>query len=128
MRDVVLYAPEDQHYLEQLFVHLRDMQAVQSGAALDTLRGIALRRVLLLMSIDLLYRLECEADYSLLYQQLKLFEREGMVTVVPLRSCHWEESFEHCAVLPSGGPTIATLCPAAQEVAYQEIAAALALF
>jgi len=123
MKDFVLYAPEDRHYLEQLVSHLPGVQAVEIGTALAMLTTMPVHRVLLLMSIDLLHRLVCEAKYRALYRRLKLFGYEGMVLIVYLRACHWQDSFGHCAVFPP--EAITTLPEAVHAAIYQEIAAVL---
>ena len=46
MRDIVLYAPEDRHYLEQFVSHLQGVQVVEIGAALAALTTMAVHRVL----------------------------------------------------------------------------------
>jgi hypothetical protein len=126
MKDVVLYAPEDWQDLQQFVTHLRDVQAVQiESLALATLTATPVHRVLLLMSIDLLHRLVCEAGYRALYRRLKLFEREGMIIVVYLRACHWQDSFKRSTVFPSAELAITTLAQDDREAIYQGFAAQL---
>jgi hypothetical protein len=110
MKDILLYAPEDRLSAQELLAYLPSVQAREiSGTTLALLTTLPVRYILLLMSIDLLHRLVCERVYKALYRQLKFFEREGMIIIVYLRACHWQDSFEGCSVVFPPGPAIRTL-------------------
>jgi hypothetical protein len=101
-------------------------QAVEvSSTALSEIMSVAIHRLVLLMSVDLLYKLECQEEYEQLYQRLKLFEKEGLLFVAALRACPWEWSFTAQA-LPTGDSTIMNLAPAKRIKLYKEIAAHVA--
>jgi hypothetical protein len=128
MKDVVVYAPKDQRYVAELLLRLQDAQAVRiSSTALDAIMAVPVRHVLLLMSIYLLYHLECEEEYQPLLQRLKLFEREDVLIIVPLWPCSWRHSFETGRMLPPGlERSIAVYRPAKRGRLYEQIAAQLA--
>jgi len=124
--NIILYAPEDQHHLERLLLHLQDAQGVKISGTLDTaLTDQPIHSVILLMSIDLLHRLVCETAYLALYRRLRLLEREGMTVIAYVRACNFPSHFKRSRVFPPAGPTITERTRAAQEAIYQEIAAAL---
>ncbi len=108
MINILVYAPEDRHHgdIEQLLTHLQDVQMIPLNAAYATLIATALRRVLLLMSIDLLHWLLCDPQYDALYHLLCLYEREGLIVVITLRTCAWENTFGHSRGIPPAGPAI----------------------
>ena len=124
--DSLLYAPEDRKSALELLTYLPGVQALEIDATtLATLTTLSMRRVLLLMSIDLLHCLEYESEYSALYQQLKVFEHEKMIVVVYLRACHWHASFESCSVINPDGPAIRTLQQESRLLIFEQIAAKL---
>ncbi len=108
MINILIYAPEDRHHgdVEGLLPYLQDVQAVQIDAALATLTATAIRRVFLLMSIDFLHWLLCDPDYDALYHLLGLYEREGLIIVVTLRACAWENTFRRSLGIPPEEPAI----------------------
>lgn len=123
---VVLYAPEDQQHLNLLLLHLRNVQPLCISSNIDTLMVTPIEYMLLLMSIDLLYRLKCEMEYNQLYRRLKLLEHEGMIRIIELRACAWEDSFKCGTALP-GAATITEVPLAERAVIYQHIATKLEL-
>ncbi len=103
--NILVYAPEDRHNkkVEKLLSHIQDVQVVQIDAALALLTATALRRVFLLMSIDFLHWLLCAPSYDALYRLLCLYEREGLLVIVTLRACAWENTFRHSLGIPPEG-------------------------
>lgn len=122
--DVVVYAPEDQAYLEELLPYLPGVRALLIQDACFLLATMPIRYVLLLMSIKLLYRLLGEAEYDNLYRRLKLYEREGIILVIATRSCQWQESF-FAPTFPKPGarkPTLQHLRSRERQALYRTIA------
>ncbi len=126
MKDILLYAPEDWQYAQELLAYLPDVQALKiSGAMHAMLMALPVRSVLLLMSIDLLHRLVCESMYRALYRQLRIFEREGITIIVYLRACHWQDSFGDCSLVLPSGEAITARQEGRQKLLYEEIATQL---
>src|SRR5690349_14355911 len=102
---VLLYTGPDRRAMQKLCACFPDLSALQVGkTTLEELASQPVQRVLLLMSVDLLNQLVLR--YKALYWRLRLFERKGVLVIVYLRACAWDEWFLRPLVLPAGESTI----------------------
>jgi hypothetical protein len=123
MEDIAVYAPEDRVYFKALVRCLPGVQGVQidQGQALATIMTIPVHRLILLMSIDLLYCLLCE--HEALYERLRPLERENILLVVVVRPCAWEESFTTAQAIPAAeAASLAAMHPEERDAIYKEVA------